>query len=114
MLYLKLSRGALLHRGVSSVLALTLTWALPVRVHADVWKYVDEKGVIHYTNEPPNNNAQKLFQSTPEPPGAGASSANPAVRASAPAPAPSASAALPLNPFRALGDWPPRSLIPAK
>ena len=123
--YSKLSRATLVCRGVPSLLA--LAWLFPVQVLADVWKYVDEKGVIHFTNEPPNKDAQQLFQSEPAQP---ASAAAPVAHASAPAstaapvtapapvktttpaPAPTthASAAVPLNPGKALGDWPPRSL----
>ena len=83
---------------------------LRVDAHADVWKYVDGKGVTFFTNQPPAQGAQRIFDPVaanssavvsvpPMSPGASAPALG---TASAPA------AGAPVNPTGALGDWPPR------
>lgn len=119
MSFSKYFRALLLHRGVMTLGGMALGCVLHAQAHADVWKYVDKEGVTRFTNEPPNQGAQRLFQSDPELP-------SPAARASEPTPAPApasaparvpasapiaAPEALPINPAKALGDWPPKPLI---
>lgn len=112
MVFSMLSRTLVLRRWVLILLAGALAWALQAPAWAEVWKYVDGKGVTHFTNQPPPPNAQQLIPLPPSLPSS-------AVRASVPAtvpvpPAAPASAAKPLNPAKALGDWPPRPFVPIK
>lgn len=58
---LKVSRD--LRRALSSCLAIVLGYALHGQVLADVWKVVDENGVIQFTNEPPGKKGQLVIES---------------------------------------------------
>ena len=64
----------------------------------DIRKVVDANGVVHYTNEPPEKDSPVKVIRPPEvaPP--------PAL------PASDKSTKAPLDPSKALGDWPPKSL----
>ncbi len=70
-------------RLVLSLTGIGLFLALHTTVDAEVWKYVDATGVTQFTNVPPPQGGEPLFQSLPEP-----------AKVSASAPAATASAAL--------------------
>ena len=130
----EISNPLTLNRQVWLLTALCLGCLVSTLVDAGaIRKIVDEKGVSYFTNQPPEDNPlQRPGPVAPATPPAPAASA-PAPAASAPAPAVSASvpraanapapapaqpssapvkAAPPDNPTKALGDWPPRSLVP--
>ena len=119
MLLSKLLRGLVLHRGAMSLLGVALAWTFHAQAYADIWKYVDANGVTHFTNEPPTQNAQQLIPlptSAPNPAPRASEPVNATVPSGVPVPlaAPVAAAApvaRPLNPAKALGDWPPKPLI---
>jgi hypothetical protein len=54
-----------LHRGAVSLLATLLGCTLHAPAWADVWKYVDENGTTHYTNQAPAKGARLVIQSDP-------------------------------------------------
>ena len=46
-------------------LAAVPAYVLPVLAHADVWKYVDERGTTHYTNQQPRQPAERIILTDP-------------------------------------------------
>jgi hypothetical protein len=110
--------------------ALSLPWS--VVVDAQMRKYVDANGVTFYTNEPVEESQQPETQPAPalaanpsasSPAGAASATASAPAKASesssrASMPVPGASTAkpsgtTPIDPSKALGDWPPRPHGPA-
>jgi hypothetical protein len=84
-------------------LGFVLCCILSPQLHSETFKYVDERGVTFYSNEPPAKVAPQPAASKPE-------VTVPATPASAPVPGSKGPAAVPLNPEKALGDWPPKSI----
>lgn len=55
-----------LSRLMVSLLGLVLLGMAHLSARADVWKYVDENGVTHFTNQPPAKGTQLVIQSNPD------------------------------------------------
>lgn len=53
---------ALNHQGMS-VLSAVLICAFHAQAQANVWKYVDDNGVTHFTNQPPGKDSQLVIRS---------------------------------------------------
>lgn len=47
----------------ATLLSTVLFFTLHSQAHADVWKYVDENGVTHFTNQPPSKDFQLVIRS---------------------------------------------------
>ena len=75
-----------------------LAWQVNAVQAQDIRKVVDANGVIHYTNGPPEKDRPVRVIKPPEvaPPPA--------------SPASDKQSKAPLDPSKALGDWPPKSL----
>lgn len=74
MLFSMVLPDSVLRRGMVAVLGFVLGSALHLQARADVWSYVDENGVTHFTNESPGKNARLVIQSSaaaPAPAGSG-------------------------------------------
>ena len=84
-------------------LGFVLCCMLSPQLHSETFKYVDERGVTFYSNEPPAKAAPQPAAPKPEVP-------VPAKPASPLVPASKVPVAVPLNPEKALGDWPPKSI----
>lgn len=52
------------------LLLLAIGCALHAPARADVWKFVDENGVTHFTNQPPSKNFELVIRSDPSAPDA--------------------------------------------
>lgn len=73
MLFSMYWRAIVLRSGMVTVLGFVLGSAVHLQARADVWSYVDEAGVTHFTNEAPGKNARLVIQSSaaaPAPAGA--------------------------------------------
>ena len=84
MLFSMYWRAIVLRRGMVTVLGFVLGSALHLQARADVWSYVDESGVTHFTNEPPGKNARLVIQSSvaaPSPAGMSERSISPDIAA---------------------------------
>lgn len=63
LLFSKLVRKIALHCQATSVIGAVLICALAPQAQANVWKYVDENGATHFTNQPPGKDAQLVIRS---------------------------------------------------
>lgn len=63
MLLSKIVRKIVLHCRATSVMGAVLMCTLSTQAQADVWKYVDENGVTHFTNQPPSKDVQLVIRS---------------------------------------------------
>jgi soluble lytic murein transglycosylase-like protein len=59
-------RQSAFYRVIVSLLVLVLFSTVHLSARADVWKYVDENGVTHFTNQPPAKGTQLVIQSNPD------------------------------------------------
>jgi len=63
LLFSKPVKKIALYRQATTVMGLLLMCALSTQAQADVWKYVDENGVTHFTNQPPGKDVQLVIRS---------------------------------------------------
>ena len=63
MLFSKLVRKIALHRKATSLMSAMLMCMFHTHAHSNVWKYVDENGITHFTNQPPGKDAQLVIRS---------------------------------------------------
>ena len=57
-----MNRGRIKFTGVTICYVLTLLFSAGIAVHADIYRYIDENGVMHFTNTPTSSTQQfKLF-----------------------------------------------------
>src|SRR5665647_1653545 len=61
-------RRLVARHGVASLLVVVLGYGLHTQARADMWKYVDEKGVTQFTNQRPGKDFQLVIRSNPAAP----------------------------------------------
>ena len=63
MPFSKIMKKIALNHQAMSVLGAVLICAFHAQAHANVWKYVDDNGVTHFTNQPPGKDSQLVIRS---------------------------------------------------
>ena len=63
MLFSTLKGKIGLYREAACLMGVALLCTLHAQAHADVWKYVDENGVTHFTNQPTGKDTQLVIRS---------------------------------------------------
>ena len=63
MLFSKFVRKIALRCQATSVMGAVLICAFHAQAQANVWKYVDDNGVTHFTNQPPGKDSQLVIRS---------------------------------------------------